>query len=227
MRFRAFALFAAGVALFSACDSGKDYDADKGDDDYDLAAMALDEGDLPTGFQQIPGTEFTGTEWAEVFGSEDPEAKQRQLEAQGWLRNYVTESVPPRFGKVLNVRSVSTLYTNEKAAEESTAKFACGLPIDTAEPIDEFIVPKIADQSNGFFVEEAIDEEGTTLMYTTVCFRTGRVVHVVQEAALPGLEDIGSGLRTARLMLAHVDNAFDGKVTPVAEDGEEDEEDEG
>src|SRR5688500_3970153 len=174
MRFRAFALLLAGVALLGACDSGKNYDSDKGDDDYDLAAMALGQDDLPSGFQQIPGTEFTGSEWAEVFGSDDPESKQQQLEAQGWLKNYVTESVPPRFGKVLNIRSVSTLYTNEKAAQESTAKFACGLPIDTSKPIDEFIVPKIADQSNGFFVEEAIDEEGTTLMYTTVCFRTGR-----------------------------------------------------
>jgi hypothetical protein len=187
--------------------------------------MALGQDDLPSGFQQIPGTEFTGSEWAEVFGSDDPEAKQQQLEAQGWLKNYVTESVPPRFGKVLNIRSVSTLYTNEKAAQESTAKFACGLPIDTSKPIDEFIVPKIADQSNGFFVEEAIDEEGTTLMYTTVCFRTGRIVHVVQVAALPGLEDIGSGLRTARLMLAHVDDAFDEKERP--DEATDDEEDEG
>ena len=225
MRFRAFALLLAGVALLGACDSGKNYDSDKGDDDYDLAAMALGQDDLPSGFQQIPGTEFTGSEWAEVFGSDDPEAKQQQLEAQGWLKNYVTESVPPRFGKVLNIRSVSTLYTNEKAAQESTAKFACGLPIDTSKPIDEFIVPKIADQSNGFFVEEAIDEEGTTLMYTTVCFRTGRIVHVVQEAALPGLEDIGSGLRTARLMLAHVDDAFDGKERP--DEATDDEEEEG
>ncbi len=225
MRFRALALMLAGVALFSACDEGNDYPADRGDDDYDLAAMALAESDLPAGFEQIPGAVFSSEEWAEVFGSDDPEAKLRQLEAQGWLRNYVTESVPPRFGKVLNVRSISTLYTNEKAAEESTAKFACGLPIDSSKPIDEFIVPKIADQSNGFFVEEAIDEEGTTLMYTTVCFRTGRIVHVIQEAALPGLEDIGSGLRTARAMLSNVDAAFSGERTaPTETTGEEDEE---
>jgi hypothetical protein len=48
---------------------------------------------------------------------------------------------------------------------------------------------------------------------------------VVQEAALPGLEDIGSGLRTARLMLAHVDDAFDGKEGP--DETTDDEEDEG
>ena len=153
MVIRALALFIVSAALLSACDSGSDYDADKGDEDYRLNEMALTQDDLPVGFQQIPGTEFTNEEWADVFGSDDPEAKQRQLEAQGWLKNYVTESVPDRFGKVLNVRSISTLYTNVKAAEESTSKFACGLPIDTAEPIDEFIVPKIADQSNGFFFE--------------------------------------------------------------------------
>ena len=60
-------------------------------------------------------------------------------------------------------------------------------------------------------------------MYTTVCFRTGRIVHVVQEAAVPGLEDIGSSLRTARLMLAHVDDSFDGKAPPPAEEEEEEE----
>lgn len=224
MRLRAVALLVAGAALVSACnDDGKEYPSDKGDEEYDLAAMALQASDLPAGFEQIPGTEFTGEEWAAVFGSDDPEARQRQLEAQGWLKNYVTESVPPRFGKVLNVRSVSTLYTNEKAAEDSTREFACGLPIDSAQPIDEFIVPKIADQSNGFFVEEEIDDQGTTLMYTTVCFRTGRIVHVVQEAALPGLEDIGSSLRTARLMLANVDAAFDGEASSD-EETEEDEE---
>lgn len=218
MRLRAAALLVAGAALLGACTDGKDYDASKGDDDYDLSKMALQPADLPAGFEQIPGTEFTGEDWALVFGSDDPEARQAQLEAQGWLRNYVTESVPPRFGKVLNVRSVSTLYTNEKTAEEATAKFACGLPIESSKPIDEFIVPKIADQSNGFFVEEEIDEQGTTLMYTTVCFRTGRIVHVVQEAALPGLEDIASSLRTARKMLVHVDAVFAGKASADGED---------
>ena len=225
MRLRAAALLIAGAALLAACDEGKDYDSDRGDEDYDLAAMALRQEDLPAGFEQIPGTEFTGEEWAQVFGSDDPEARQAQLEAQGWLKNYVTEAVPPRFGKILNVRSVSTLYTNEDTASRATAEFACGLPIESSRPIDEFIVPKLADQSNGFFVEEEIDEQGTTLMYTTVCFRTGRIVHVVQEAALPGLEDIASGLRTARLMLARVDAAFDGNAEDG--DGEPDAEDEG
>jgi hypothetical protein len=56
-----------------------------------------------------------------------------------------------------------------------------------------------------------------------VCFRTGRIVHVVQEASLPGLEDIASSFRHARTMLAHVDEAFENPRP--AEDG--DEEDEG
>lgn len=222
MALRALALALLGAVFLTACDQGRDYHSNQGDDDYDLEAMALTLDDLPPGFEQIPGTEFSDEEWAEVFGSDDPDARIRQLEAQGWLRNWVTESVPPKFGKVLNVRSVSTLYTNEAAAKESTEKFACGLPIELSVPLDPFIVPKIADQSNGFFLEEEIDDDGTTLMYTTVCFRTGRIVHVVQEASLPGLQDIGSSLRVARSMLSHVDDAFDGKSASDDEDEEDD-----
>src|SRR5512139_2427704 len=185
MAFRALALALVGAVLLTACDEGRDYRADLGDDEYDLEAMALQPDDLPAGFEQREGINFELEEWADIFGSDDPEATARQLEAQGWLRNWVTEATPPRFGKVLTVRTVSTLYTNVAAARESTEKFACGLPIQLSKPIDPFIVPDMADQSNGFFVEEAIDDAGTTLTYTTVCFRTGRIVHVVQEASLP------------------------------------------
>jgi hypothetical protein len=218
---RALALVVLGAVFLVACGEEDSYHSDRGDEDYKLEQMALTPEDLPSGFQQTEGVSFTGEEWAEVFGSDDPEATLRQLEAQGWLRNWVTESVPPRFGKTLNVRSVSTLYTNEAAAKESTEKFACGLPIELSAPLDPFIVPKMADQSNGFFLEEEIDENGTTLMYTTICFRTGRIVHVVQQASLPGLEDIGSSVRHARTMLAHVDDAFSGKAAPEAEDDDE------
>jgi hypothetical protein len=211
MTLRAMALVLAATVLLAACGDDNKYHSNLGDDDYKLEEMALVPNDLPAGFEQAPGLSFTGEEWAEVFGSDDPEATLRQLEAQGWLRNWVTESVPPRFGKTLNVRSVSTLYTNEAAAKDSTEKFACGLPIEISTQLDPFIVPRIADQSNGFFFEEAIDDQGTTLTYTTVCFRTGRIVHVVQQASLPGLEDIGSSLRHALVMLEHVDDSFAGR----------------
>lgn len=224
MAHRALALIALGALFFVACDDADKYHSDLGDDDYKLEEMALRQDDLPSGFEQGEGFSFSREEWAEVFGNEDPEATARQLEAQGWLKNWVTESVPPRFGKTLNVRSVSTLYRNEAAARESTEKFACGLPVGLNVQLDPFIVPKMAEQSNGFFHEEEIDENGTTLMYTTVCFRTGRIVHVVQEASLPGLEDIGSSIRHARVMLDHVDEAFDGGSAAADDDGEDEEE---
>ena len=222
MAVRALALLLVGTFLLTACGEETKYPTNRGDDDYHLDEMALLPRDLPAGFEQAPGLAFTGEEWAEVFGSDDPEASQRQLEAQGWLRNWVTESVPPRFGKTLNVRSVSTLYTNEATAKESTEKFACGLPIELSTQLDPFIVPTLGDQSNGFFMEEPIDDQGTTLMYTTVCFRTGRIVHVVQEASLPGLEDIGSSYRHATLMLQHVNDSFDGKTARPEQGDEED-----
>lgn len=221
MALRVVALAVLSAFFLSACATGRDYPSNRGDDDYDLSAMALTLGDLPAGFEQREGVEFSNEEWAEIFGSDDPEATVRQLEAQGWLKNWVTESVPPRFGRVLNIRSVSTLYTDEAAAVESTEEFACGLPLQLSVPLDPFIVPKIADQANGFFMEEAIDEEGTTLRYTTVCFRTGRIVHVVQEASLPGLEDIGSSIRIAQSMLKHVNDAFDGKAPAADEEDKE------
>ena len=208
MAFRVIALALVGAVLLSACDQGTDYDSNRGDDAYDLEAMALQVSDLPADFEQAPGYSFGPEEWAEIFGSDDPEATVRQLEAQGWLKNWVTEATPPQFGAVLNIRSVSTLYTNEGSAKESTERFACGLPLSLNVQLDPFIVPDIADQSNGFFVEEEIDGSGTTLVYTTVCFRTGRIVHVVQQASLPGIEDIGAALRSADKMLKRVDAAF-------------------
>ena len=218
MAVRALAFLLVGTVLLAGCGEDSKYHSNLGDDDYHLDEMALQPEDLPAGFEQTEGVAFSSEEWAEVFGSDDAEATLRQLEAQGWLRNWVTESVPPRLGKTLNVRSVSTLYTNEAAAKESTEKFACGLPIQLSTQLDPFIVPKLGDQSNGFFMEEPIDDQGTTLMYTTVCFRTGRIVHVVQEASLPGLEDIGSSYRHATMMLKHVDDSFAGKAPAKDED---------
>ncbi len=220
MAFRAIALALVSAVLLTACDEGRDYDSSQGDDAYDLEAMALQQADLPAGFQQAAGYSFEPEEWAEIFGSDDPEATVRQLEAQGWLKNWVSVATPDMFGPVLNIRSVSTLYTNEDTARESTDRFACGLPLSLNVPLDPFVVPEMADQSNGFYVEEAIDESGTSLVYTTVCFRTGRIVHVVQQASLPGIEDIGGAFRSATKMLARVDAVFDGEN---ANDGEDEE----
>ncbi len=217
MAFRAIALALLAVVLLTACDQGQDYPTNLGDGDYDLEAMALTQADLPAGFTQGEGFEFSSDEWAQLFDTDDPEATVRQLEAQGWLRNWVTEAVPDSFGRVLNIRSISTLYTDENAAKESTDKFACGLPVSLSVPLEPFIVSKIGQQTNGFFVDEDIDSAGTTLTYTTVCFRTGRIVHVVQEGSLPGLQDIGDALRTAGTMLKNVNVAYD---KPATENGD-------
>ena len=209
MAFRAIALALLAVVLLTACDQGRSYPTNLGDGDYNLEAMALTQADLPAGFTQGQGFEFSSDEWAQLFAADDTEATVRQLEAQGWLRNWVTEAVPDSFGRVLNIRFISTLYADEAAAKESTDKFACGLPVSLSVPLKPFIVSKIGQQTNGFFVDEDIDSAGTTLTYTTVCFRTGRIVHVVQEGSLPGLEDIADSLQTANVMLKRVDAAYD------------------
>lgn len=215
MAFRALALVLLGAVLFTACDSGRDYPSNKGDDEYDLAAMALTEGDMAKDFakQDIDEPAFTNEQWAEVFDTDDLEGKLRQLEAQGRLTNHVTAFTPPGLGKVLAVTAVSTLYTDDKAAEEATNRFACGLPIKDSEPLDPFVVPRLADQATGFFVHQE-NSGGISFVDTTVCFRTGRIVHALQQTSLPGIEDIALAVRTAQKWLRHVDDAFDG-VTPT------------
>lgn len=221
MAHRALALLAFGALFLAACGNDDKYHSNLGDNDYRLEDMALRQEDLPAELRQTDGFSFTVEEWAQVFDSNDPEATARQLEAQGWLRNWVTESQPSRLGKTLNVRSVSTLYTNEDAARDSTDKFACGLPIGLNVQLDPFIVPKLGDQSYGFFHEQRFDDDGTSFANTTICFRTGRIVHAIQEVTLPGLEDIRSSFRHARAMLSHVDEAF---ANPPADDAEDKEE---
>ncbi len=216
MALRAFALILASAALLAACDDDRSYDPGRGDDEYDLAAMSLTEADMPADFtrQEIEEPEFSNEEWAEVFDTDDIDAKLRQLEAQGRLKNYVSAFSPPGLGKVLAVTAVSTLYTNEKAAQEATDRFACGLPINDSVPLDPFLVPKVGEQTVGFFVHQENDS-GLSFTDTTICFRTGRIVHALQQTSLPGIEDIALAVRMAQRWLEHVDDAFDG-VQPTA-----------
>src|SRR5512141_3249716 len=51
MLIRTGALLLGAILVFSACDDARKY-PEKGDNDYDLAAMALTEADLPAGFVQ-------------------------------------------------------------------------------------------------------------------------------------------------------------------------------
>jgi len=220
MRLRVLTLLLLSIPVLAACNSGRTYPSNKGDDEYDLAAMALRETDMPRGFtaQPIDDASFDNERWAnEVFDTSDPEAKQAQLDAQGRLTNHVAAFAPPGLGKILSITAVSTLYTNEKAAEEAIDRFACGLPIDEKTPLTPFITPKIADQSTGFFVSQD-SGSGLTFIDTTMCFRTGRIVHAFQQTSLPGVEDIAAAVRLADRWLVHIDAAFDGKAEPAPEE---------
>lgn len=219
MRFRVLALVLLSIPIFVACDEGRTYPTNKGDNEYDLAAMALRVTDMPKDFtaQAIEEPAFDNERWAnEVFDTDDPAAKQAQLDAQGRLTNHVAAFAPPGLGKILSITAVSTLYTNEKAAQESIDRFACGLPIKESEPLTSFITPKIADQTTGFFVTQD-SGSGLTFIDTTMCFRTGRIVHAFQQTSLPGVEDIAAAVRLAERWLEHVNDAFDGKPVPEEE----------
>ena len=213
MLIRTGALLVLGATLlFSACDDGRTY-PEKGDDQYDLASMALREDDLPAGFtqQDIGEAEFTNEQWAEFYGVDDVEAKLAQLKAQSRIRSHVTTFQPKELGRVFSITAVSTVYETDKAAAESSTKFACGLPIDDKQPLEPFGVPAIGQASNGFFVSNT-SQSGLRTVDTTVCFRTGRVLHAVQQTGLPGTEDVALAVRLAQRMEGHVDDTFDGKV---------------
>jgi hypothetical protein len=207
-RIPAFALPAVALLLI-ACDVGRDYPASFGDSDYDLAAMALRDTDLPAGFeaQEVPDPAFDNESWALFFETNDPEAKQAQLEAQGRLTNHVTAFAPAGLGRVLAVTNVSTLYTDAEAARQALEKFACGLPINDSIQLEPFLVPSIGDGAAGFFVRQENDGS-TTFVDTTLCFRTGRIVHAIQQTSIPGVEDIALSIRLANSQLERVDAEF-------------------
>lgn len=231
MVLRALALATVSAALFTACDSGTDYPSNLGDDEYNLEAMALTEADMPPGLEFVGSGEIPKEDWAlnfDVNDEEELDAKVAQLEAQGWLRNYVAEGGLRGFGKLLGVKSISTLYTNETAAIDAAERFACGLPIELSEPLEDIkFIPKMGEQTVAFYHRRPItDENGETILTfidTTICFRTGRIVHAVQETAIEGVEDIASSIRIAQTLLARVDAVFEGDLPPADEDEEEEE----
>ena len=148
MRLRVLAIALLSIPILAACNDARTYPSNKGDGDYDLAAMALRETDMPKDFtqQDIAEPTFDNERWAtEVFDTDDPEGKAAQLDAQGRLTNHVTAFAPPGLGKILSITGVSTLYTNEKAAQEAIDRFACGLPINESTPLTPFVTPKIGD----------------------------------------------------------------------------------
>lgn len=200
----------AATLLLAACGDGRTYPDSFGDSDYDLAAMALRGADLPAGFeaQELDAPSFDNAVWAEFFETNDPEAKQAQLEAQGRLTNHVSAFAPASLGPVLALTNISTLYADSAAAQKSLEQFACGLPINDSVRLEPFLVPSIADGSTGFFVRQQNDGS-STFVDTTICFRTGRILHAIQQTSIPGVEDIALGIRLANRQLERINAAFD------------------
>ncbi|MEO6398842.1 MAG: hypothetical protein ABIP13_10280 [Tepidiformaceae bacterium] len=212
MLLRTTALLVGAMLIFSACESNRSY-PEKGDAEYDLKAMALTASDLPAGFteQELGEDDFDNEAWAEFYGVDDVEAKKAQLDAQKRVRSRVSTFQPKELGKLFRITAISTLYENNQSATDSAAKFACGLPIDDKEPLSPFAVPTIGDAANGFFVDTQT-ESGLRLIDTTICFRTGRVLHSVQQTGLPGTEDVALAVRLAEKMRDHTDAFFDGRA---------------
>jgi len=198
------------LPALAACDGGRDYAEARDDDKYDLAAMALQLSDLPAGFEQeeIPEPIFDNLDWSLVFDTEDPGGKEAQLAAQGRLTNYVSAFSATELGPLFAVTNISTLYVDADAASKALEQFACGLPINDSVQLQPVLVPGIADGATGFLVP--LDSTGGSgLVDTTICFRTGRIVHAIQQTSIPGVEDLALSVRLAKRMLEHVDAAFD------------------
>lgn len=212
-------------------DDGSDY-PNREDGDYDLEAMRLRNADLPSGFAFSDSLEFSNEEWSQLFFSEeeqsDPEgiqedlqAKIRELEAEGRLRNLLSVYQSEELGRTLGIFSISTLYTDDAAASASLGLF-CGLPVDQrrgleSRPID---LPEVGQQSSGFIAEGVMSSP--VYRETTFCFRTGRVVHAISLASLPGIEDISLAVRLAHRMEDRVDAFYDGKEPPADDEDSED-----
>lgn len=213
------AILAASLVatLAASCGGdGRSYPAGRSDSDYDLRAMALKVDDLPRGFTQTeitqpPGSpgQFDNERWSLIINSDEADTLLSQLEAQGRLNNFVSAFGPSGLGPVLAVTSVSTLYTDVEAARASVERFVCGLPLETTVALEGFSVPTVGDGASGFFVRQSDGQGQPTFVDTTICFRTGRVIHAIQQTSVAGTEDIALGVRLAERMLARIDAAFD------------------
>lgn len=210
------------VAAASACGSSRSYPTSEPDASYNLGAMALQQNDMPTGLQEQDVVhDYDNAAWAKIMGASDEAAETKDLtDNVGRVRSYVAAFSAPEIRKIYEVISISTLYTNVTKAKQQAAGY-CGVPSTNAapDPSSRFSVPKMGDQSSGFFVtEQRADASGNpqTFTDTTLCFRTGRILHVVQTTSVPGAEDIATTVQLAQAMLGHVDDTFDGIIpTPT------------
>ena len=234
-----FALAAVGAIAFLvfADDDGGTRYPDREDADVDLEAMRLRNADLPPGFTYSDSVDFTNEEWAQLFFNEeelsDPEgieediqARMRELEAEGRLRNLLSVYQSEKLGRTLGIFSISTLYTDTAAASRSLELF-CGLPVDERRNLESrpLAFPRIGDEATGFIADGVMSSE--LYKETTFCFRTGRIVHAISLASLPGIEDISLAVRLAHRMEHRVEAFYAGEEPPDDAPQEPSEEEDG
>ena len=232
------AVVALGFVVLSNNDDDGDSYPNQDDDEYDLEAMRLRDPDMPAGFQWTNSVEFTNEEWVPLFFSEeelaDPEgiapeleAKRRQFDAEGRIRNLLSVYQSEELGRTLGIFSISTLYEDDDKAADSLTLY-CGLPVDQSRnlelrPID---LPEVGDESAGFIADGVMSNP--LYSETTFCFRTGRIVHAISLASLPGIEDIALAVRLAEDMEDRVQAYYDGEEPPPdANEEQDDDEDDG
>jgi hypothetical protein len=211
------------LVVYVTGDNGERYPTGLANDEYDLAAMALRQRDVPRGMELAGKIEFNNDEWAAILDSVDPESRIPQLRAQQRVRNHISVFAWPDGGtahlaQTLNLLAQSTLYETEAAAREAIVGAAlCGLRLPETSPIEDFVVPRIGDESVGFFVISNDPDIGISIE-TVVCFRTGRIVHGIVQSALDGAHDIALTVRLAQKMLTQVERTFAGNPDPVDPD---------
>lgn len=239
------ALVAASGLFAFACggEDSVDYDVETPDDEYDLAAMQIAEGDLPEqvrasggspGLMLVVEDSFTNEEWARAFEAQIPEIvatqKVTQLEAQGRINGHLAlftwQNPTEHLGKIQQVESHAMLYRDADAAANAIALRACGLVVADSQQLDQFDVPSIADESAGFSFTTQVGAGEFSLglaRETVVCARTGRLVHAIVQYGLDGTTTEDVGVELMRRKLAYIDAAFEGKDPPPAEGSEDSE----
>jgi len=198
------------VALWAvACDDSQ-FPGSLDDERYHLEEMALQREDLPEGYVLLQEGQLDNEEFAVLFPTDDTDAKKRQLDALGRIRNhfviYGWDEPVEHFGRPLSFTAQSTLYVDLESAVQSI-RTSCGLLVDDSARFEDFFVPDIADGGVGFSYSESQDVVGEAVELN-VCFRTGRIVHAIAQSGLEGTQDIALSIRLAERMLDHVEAAF-------------------
>jgi hypothetical protein len=213
--------FLVGAALLLGGCAGASYTVDRPDGDYDLEAMSLVDDDMPTGYLERNTHVYDNQAWSEFVDQENPEAKQRQLDALGRVSGatkvFGQDNPGEHLGHAYLIVAQSTLYTSVSAAQKSLKTF-CDVAIDPKDPTEEFKVTGLGDQASGFTSTSQVNNFGDSID-TVVCFRTGRLVHAVVTSGLEGTQDVALVVKMAKRMQARVDAAFDamgsGKAKPA------------